>query len=302
MLYNYGLIEVKPKINKKKIFFITLIIIVVISIAIYSGIKGAQYKKQKENEKVNEQIALEEQIETDKIAKVKKEEEEKRLKNANPFTESQIQAIENIYNDVEPKRVFLTFDDGPTKSVTPYILDLLKSENIKATFFVLGNRAKANPELIQREFNEGHYIANHGYSHKYSQIYQSPQTVLDEYNYTEECIQQALNNKDYHSKLFRFPGGSTGGYYNSIKKETKQILLQNGIAYLDWNSLSKDAEGAKTKEELLQNIIDTIGTKKSVIILMHDASDKILTYETLPSVIQYLRENGYEFKTIYDII
>ena len=74
MLYNYGLIEVKPKINKKKIFFITLIIIVVISIAIYSGIKGAQYKKQKENEKVNEQIALEEQIETDKIAKVKKEE------------------------------------------------------------------------------------------------------------------------------------------------------------------------------------------------------------------------------------
>ena len=167
---------------------------------------------------------------------------------------------------------------------------------------MLGNRAKANPELIQREFNEGHYIANHGYSHKYSQIYQSPQTVLDEYNYTEECIQQALNNKDYHSKLFRFPGGSTGGYYHSIKKETKQILLQNGIAYLDWNSLSKDAEGAKTKEELLQNIVDTIGTKKSVVILMHDASDKILTYETLPSVIQYLRENGYEFKTIYDII
>lgn len=300
MLYNYGLIEVKPKINKKKVFFIIIIMLIIIALSIYSAIKLAQYQKQKkidiEKAKIEEEMKKEEERLQEELEK-----EAKRLKNANPFTEEQMQAIENIYTS-EEKRVFLTFDDGPTMSVTPYILDLLKQENIKATFFVLGNRAKANPELIRREFDEGHYIANHGYTHKYSQIYQNEQTVLDEYNYTEQCIQEALNNPDYHSKVFRFPGGSSGGYYNTIKKQTKQFLRQNGIVSLDWNSLSKDAEGANTKEELLQNVIDTIGDKQSVVILMHDASDKILTYETLPSIIQYLRDNGYEFKTLYDIL
>lgn len=79
-------------------------------------------------------------------------------------------------------------------------------------------------------------------------------------------------------------------------------MRQNGIVSLDWNSLSKDAEGAHTKEELLKNIVDTVGQKQSVVILMHDASDKILTYETLPDVIQYLRESGYSFKNLYDIL
>ena len=93
-----------------------------------------------------------------------------------------------------------------------------------------------------------------------------------------------------------------GGYYKDIKKEAKGYLRQNGIVSLDWNSLSKDAEGANTKEMLLENVIQTVGNKQSVVILMHDAADKILTYETLPSVIQYLRDNGYSFKSLYDIL
>ena len=72
--------------------------------------------------------------------------------------------------------------------------------------------------------------------------------------------------------------------------------------HLDWNCLSKDAEGANTKEALMQNIIDTMGDKDSVVILMHDASDKILTYEMLPELISYLREKGYKFQTIYDLL
>lgn len=301
MLYNYEIVEVKPKLNKKKVFFLILIVLIIIGLSIYSAIKTAEYQNEKRME--IEQAKIEEEqrrLEEERIAEETRKQEEK-LKNANAFTEEQMQAIENIYSS-EEKRVFLTFDDGPTQAVTPYILDLLKQENIKATFFVLGNRAKANPELIKREFDEGHYIANHGYTHKYSQIYQNSQTVLDEYNYAEQCIQEALNNPNYHSKVFRFPGGSVGGYYSTIKKEAKQFLRQNGIVSLDWNSLSKDAEGAKTKEALLQGVIDTVGDKKSVVILMHDASDKILTYETLPDIIKYLRDNGYTFKTLYDIL
>ena len=105
---------------------------------------------------------------------------------------------------------------------------------------------------------------------------------------TQECL-------DFQVEAF-------GGYYKNIKKEAKEYLRQNGIVSLDWNSLSKDAEGAHTKEMLLQNVIDTVGNKQSVVILMHDSADKILTYETLPSVIQYLRENGYSFKNLYDIL
>lgn len=298
MLYSYEMIELKPKLNKKKVFLIILIMLIIITLSIFGAIKLVEYKIEykKEIERIEEEKRQEE------ILLEAQRKEAERLKNANPFTEEQIQAIENIYNDVEEKKVFLTFDDGPTQAVTPFILDLLKNENIKATFFVLGNRAKANPELIQREFEEGHYIANHGYTHKYSDIYKNTQTVLDEYNYTEACIKEALQNSDYNSRIFRFPGGSTGGYYSSIKKQAKQLLKDNGIVSLDWNCLSKDAEGAKTKEELLQNIIDTMKDKKNLVILMHDSSDKILTYETLPDIIQYLRENGYEFKTIYDIL
>lgn len=300
MLYQFEAFDVKPKLNKKKIFLIILIVLVIVALSIFGAIKLAEYQKQKQIEIEQAKIEEEQRIEQERIAEEARKEAEK-LKNANPFTEEQMQAIENIYN-IEEKTVFLTFDDGPTEAVTPYILDLLKQENIKATFFVLGNRAKANPELIKREFEEGHYIANHGYSHKYSQIYQNKQTVLDEYNYTDQCIQEALNNPNYHSKVFRFPGGSQGGYYKNIKTQAKAYLRQNGIVSLDWNALSRDAEGAKTKEELLQSVIETVGDKKSVVILMHDSADKILTYETLPDIIKYLRDNGYEFKTLYDIL
>lgn len=297
MLYNFEMIEVKPKLNKKKVFFIILIVLI-IALSIYGAIKIVQCRKQKKIEEQEQIIESQQRLEEIK----RQEEETKKLKNANLFTEQQMQAVENIYEEVDEKRVFLTFDDGPTQSVTPFILDLLKQENIKATFFVLGNRAKANPDIIKREFEEGHYIANHGYSHKYSDIYKDIQNVLNEYNYTEQCIKEALENENYNSRIFRFPGGSTGGYYRNIKKQAKQVLRENGIVSLDWNCLSKDAEGAKTKEELLKNVIDTMKDKKSVVILMHDASDKILTYETLPDIIKYLRDNEYEFKNIYDII
>lgn len=297
MYYDYNVTVVKPKMKKWKIVVIVLIVLVILALSIYGGIKYAEYKN---NVKIQEQIQKEQEL-LEEQRRIEEEKEKKRLKNANTLTEEQMQAIENIYS-IEEKTAFLTFDDGPTTTVTPLILDVLKQENVKATFFVLGNRAKANPELIKREFDEGHYIANHGYTHKYSQIYQNAQTVLDEYNYAESCIQEALGNPDYHSRVFRFPGGSYGGYYKNIKSQAKQLLRQNNIVSLDWNALSRDAEGAHTKETIMQNVIDTVGQKQSVVILMHDSYDKILTYETLTDVIKYLRDNGYSFKNLYDIL
>ena len=228
------------------------------------------------------------------------------------YSEEAKNKLKNLYTTNE-KIAYLTFDDGPSQTVTPQILDLLKKENIKATFFVLGLRVKANPELVKREYEEGHYIANHGYSHEYSQIYKSVDNVINEYRKTEKAIQNALGNSEYNSHLFRFPGGSNGGKYAKLKEKAKERLHEENISYIDWNALTSDAAGiigegntyeikANTKEKLLQNLKDTVEEKNNVVILMHDAANKILTYETLPDVIQYLREQGYTFDNFYSIM
>ncbi len=209
--------------------------------------------------------------------------------------------MENIYRS-ETKRAFLTFDDGPS-SVTPTILDILKQENIKATFFVLGSMVKTFPETTKRIYEEGHYIANHGYSHSYSSIYSSPQAVLDEYNQCNDAVKNVIGVPEYNSHLFRFPGGFPGGKYVAVKKEAKQLLSQNDILHIDWNALSGDAQTTKpTIEYEMDNIQKTVANKSSVVILMHDAQAKKVTAEALPQIISWLRENKYELKSFYEIM
>lgn len=208
--------------------------------------------------------------------------------------------ITNIYYSDE-KVAYLTFDDGPSKNITPRVLDILKQENVPATFFVLGSRVDLNPDLLKREYDEGHYIANHGYSHNYSQIYTSKDTVFEEYAKTEESIRMALENPNYNTHLFRFPGGSSGGRYDGVKAEAKGLLRDYGINYTNWNCLTGDAEGRTTTDSLMECLIQTMQGDGAIIVLMHDASDKSYTVEALPSVIAYLREQGYTFKNFYEI-
>ena len=222
-------------------------------------------------------------------------------KNTPVLTQKGKENMSQIYKS-DKKRVFLTFDDGPSKTVTIPILDLLKQEKIKATFFVLGSRVELYPDIVKREYEEGHYIANHGYSHIYSQIYSSVQSVLDEYNKTNDAVRKAIGVKEYNSHLFRFPGGVPGGRYAQLKKEAVAELDKNNIAHVDWNALTGDAEGKNSVEELVSELQKTMGEKNSLVILMHDAGNKKTTYEALPTVISMLREKGYEFKSFYDII
>lgn len=221
--------------------------------------------------------------------------------NSKKLTSKQIEAINKIYNSKE-KVAYLTFDDGPSSTVTPKILDTLKKENIKATFFVLGTMVKSNGSLLKREKAEGHYIANHGYSHVYSKVYADEKKPLEEYEKTNKLIAEALGDSTYQSNVFRFPGGSVGGYYDDIKTKAKKVFKENGIAYLDWNCLTNDSAGADTKDEIMKNLKSTCKGKNSIVVLMHDAPNKKLTAETLPDVISYLRSQGYTFKNLYDIL
>lgn len=292
----YDLTIVKAKLNKWKLVICIVATAIVVSIATVDGIfcvrllNGAKFSKQI--------VAQAEEIERQEVLLI---EQQEALRAKLP-TWKKMQGTKSIYAAQEEKRVFLTFDDGPSKSITPQILDLLGQENIKATFFVLGKNVHRYPEITKRAYEEGHFIANHGYTHSYSTIYASIDAILDEYNRTEDEIRNALENAEYSSHLFRYPGGSTGGKYKQIKKEAKSVLEENEIFYLDWNALTKDAEGAKTSEAQLENLEGTVGEKSSVVLLMHDAADKQVTYETLPAIIAFFRERGYQFKNIYDVM
>lgn len=215
------------------------------------------------------------------------------------FIENSQEVVRNIYFSDE-KQVYLTFDDGPSPDITPKVLDILKENDVPATFFVLGKCADRYSDLLKREYKEGHYIANHGYTHSYSQIYSSKDTVYEEFIKTENSIKNALGNQNYNSYLFRFPGGSSGGKYEKIKSEARELFESYGVAFTNWNCLTGDAEGSETPEDCVRRLKETMSSN-CLIVLMHDANDKQQTVEALPTVIQYLKDEGYVFKNFYDI-
>lgn len=270
----------------------------IITIFIYTFLIVNHVYAKKERERIYEEDLATISKVIEEQEQQKKEETQLRSKT---LTAQEIEKLNNIYK-TQQKQVFLTFDDGPSKKVTIPILDLLKQENIKANFFVLGSRVDLYPEIVKKAYEEGHYIANHGYSHQYSQIYASPSSVLEEYNKTNQAIRNAIGSQIYNTNIFRFPGGSVGGKYNDLKAEAKVLLEQNNIASVDWNSLNGDSEGLKTEEALVNRVKETMEGKSSVVILMHDTADKIKTYNSLPQVIEYLKQEGYEFKTFYDVL
>lgn len=208
--------------------------------------------------------------------------------------------IKSIYSSNE-KQIYLTFDDGPSKEVTTQVLAILKKEKVPATFFVLGKSVEQNPELVKQAYEDGHFIANHSYTHTYSKLYSSIENVYAEYNKTNEAIRNAIGNQEYDPHLFRFPGGSSGGPYDSLKSQAKQFLADNQIASTNWNCLTSDAAGKTTVEEQFQEVLDTQGNKTSLIILLHDCGDKTATPETLKKIIKHYKNLGYEFKNFYDI-
>lgn len=294
-------IDTKAKIDKKKLLILVLIILSIICITFtinYVIEVKKEYKVYKQYEAQLNKIKYQEEIEQVKITEKQEKERQEKIPK---LTDTGRENMKTIYRS-DTKRAFLTFDDGPS-SVTPTILDVLKQENVKATFFVLGTRVEAMPNIVKRIYEEGHYIGNHGDSHLYSQIYASPQSVLDEYNSCNDKIRNAIGVLEYNSHLFRFPGGLFGGKYAEIKSQANELLEQNDILHVDWNALTGDAETNELSIEFeLMRLQQTTENKNSVIILMHDAPVKSITAEALPQIISYLREQGYEFKNFYDII
>ena len=295
-------IESKRDFDKTKIAIISITVLSVFILVVVT-IMIVTFTMQKDNEYKEYQAQMQQMQQEEQEKKMQQEAEEQKAKQAKlpNLTQQGMENMQHIYHS-DTKRVFLTFDDGPSKN-TSTILDYLKQEAIKVTFFELGARVEAKPELVKRAYDEGHYIASHGYSHVYSQIYASTQSVLDEYNQCVQVIRNAIGEPTYDPHLFRFPGGTPGGPYADLKAEAKQLLIENKVLSVDWNALSGDAEGNnRPVEEMMSRLEETVGNKNSVVLLMHDAQTKTTTVEALPHIVAFFRDRGYEFTNFYEII
>ena len=213
----------------------------------------------------------------------------------------------NLYNTIvelysNEKIVFLTFDDGPNVSVTPKVLDILKEENVKASFFVIGKCVDSHPEITKRAYDEGHYIANHGYSHNNNLLYKSSDSFLTEVKKTDLAIGNAIGVSDYCSHLFRFPNGFMSPSNKSKKKEAVKLLQNIDFNYIDWNCLNNDSVKKYSSSQLLNNLIKSSKNKDILVILMHDTKDVSNSSLVLKDSIKYLKGKGYVFKNFYDIL
>ena len=200
------------------------------------------------------------------------------------------------------KVVYLTFDDGPSETVTPLILDTLKAENVHATFFVVGkavDESSITKNLIKREVDEGNAIGNHTYSHNYNYLYPNKTVSVDNFladiNKTNQSLKNILG-ENFSTRAIRFPGGHmTWKGMNDMDAAMKE----KDYHQVDWNALSKDAEGAPKKaDELFEQVKETTKGREKAIILMHDTYGKEETAKALPQVIEYLKAQGYEFRTL----
>ena len=197
----------------------------------------------------------------------------------------------------EKKRVYLTFDDGPSSN-TEAILDILKQYDVKASFFVVGKEDDASMEMYQRIINEGHALGMHSFSHQYSTIYQTVDSFTQDLEKLQNLLKVATGKK---IKLYRFPGGSSNKVSNIGMEEFIHYLNQNDIVYYDWNVSSGDATSQELEpEELVQNVLNDVKMYKNSVVLMHDGANKVNTVRALPEMIEKLEEMDVELLPITD--
>ena len=188
--------------------------------------------------------------------------------------------------NVTVRKVYLTFDDGPSSN-TDNILDILDTYGVKATFFVTGKEGAKAEASYRRIVEEGHTLGMHSYTHDYSVIYASEEAFMED---MEKLQRYLYDVTGMQSTYIRFPGGSS----NKVSDVDMRLLITDvheaGMEYFDWNVSSQDASSKPlTKEEILDNCLNSIERFQNCIILMHDAGSKDSTVEALPELIEHIQ-------------
>jgi len=205
------------------------------------------------------------------------------------------------------KVIYLTFDDGPSK-YTAKLLEILDRYNVKATFFVTGNKGATLNKLMKDIVDGGHSIGIHSVTHDYASIYSSVDAFIKDLTDMSDIIYANTGVRTY---LMRFPGGSSNGiskqYCKGIMTELVQIVRDMGYQYFDWNVDSDDAGAARDAETVFKNVVygkkvsDTYSWRgcedvKNAVVLQHDIKE--YSVDAVEMIIQWGLANGYTFKAL----
>ncbi|NRT80876.1 polysaccharide deacetylase family protein [Clostridium beijerinckii] len=305
--YRYSRYNRNVRIRRKRILILTIIIVALGGLAtsiiddkFFSKDKNVQALASNEAVVSKQDDGANKTKEDDTNAEVQSDSNVDDVASVEKFLTQQAKG-QKIEDTDGKKVVYLSFDDGPSETNTPSILKTLKDENVKATFFVLGkaiDQSEANKNLLKQEVEEGHAIGNHSYSHNYKYLYPNgsvnTNNFMSEINKTNESLKKVLG-EDFSTRAIRFPGGHMSWKNTG---EVDKIMKEKDYHYVDWNALSKDAEGPhKNADQLTEEVKKTVGNKTKVVLLMHDTYGKEETAKALPGIIDYLKSQGYEFRT-----
>ncbi|MCH3963095.1 MAG: polysaccharide deacetylase [Clostridium sp.] len=195
-------------------------------------------------------------------------------------------------NRTSQNLIYLTFDDGPSDDVTNEILDILKSQNVKATFFVIGYKLDGRETILKRMKNEGHSIGLHTFTHDYAKIYKNSDSFINEMNESAKSIKNILG---FSPRIIRFPSGSKG----HMDEDLFNKLHCLGYKIFDWNICLSDGLDHNTPVNKLYNQ----GTEKCinpnrVFLLAHCSGNNQNTCNALPKIIEHYKSLGYKFMPI----
>lgn len=197
-----------------------------------------------------------------------------------------------VINPADGDRVvYLTFDDGPGE-YTGRLLDILAKYGVKVTFFVTG---RGEDDLIKREFEEGHTVALHSYSHNYAYIYANAENYFADLYAIQDRVQGITG---VQPTLIRFPGGSSNTISARYDGGTRIMSFlsgeveRRGFSYADWNVSSGDAGGASSAEEVFENVVNRWG-EGQYVVLQHDVKE--FSVDAVERIVIYGLENGYTF-------
>jgi peptidoglycan/xylan/chitin deacetylase (PgdA/CDA1 family) len=189
----------------------------------------------------------------------------------------------------ENKAIALTFDDGPWPKYTQQILEILKKEDVKGTFFWIGRNVNAFPEIALQVVAEGHEIGNHTWSHSYRKM--SEVLAADEIDDTAAIIESTTKVK---TTLFRPPGGI-------LTNGPAGYALSHKYTVLMWSADSTDYSRKVNVNSMVEKVLKS--SKPGGMILMHDGGgDRKRTVEALPRVIASLKKQGYKFVTVTELL
>lgn len=186
----------------------------------------------------------------------------------------------------DTRKVYLTFDDGPSV-YTEEILDILAQYNVKATFFVTGKRKQNYGDVYRRIVEEGHTLGMHSYSHEYHNIYAS----LENFQEDLETLRNFLYNETgVVSHFYRFPGGSSNNVSQTDIHEMTAYLKAMDIEYFDWNVSAGDATSAYISSgQIVNRVMSQVPSHRVAMVLLHDSADKRSTVEALPKLIEEIQ-------------